>query len=62
MAVGGISSTVPGGELLPDLRKTLSNWQAIKTVYFLGDADTALNPEFSREAVKLAGVAGEVWR
>jgi hypothetical protein len=50
VAIGGISSAVP---VIPDLKKLLSKF-SIETVYFLGDADTALNFEFSREAVKLA--------
>ena len=59
VAIGGISSAMPGGELLPDLKKLLSKFPSIETVYFLGDADTALNFEFSREAVKLAGALPE---
>ena len=55
VAIGGVSAAMPGGELLPDLKKLFSKFPAIETVYFLGDADTALNFEFSREAVKLAG-------
>jgi hypothetical protein len=42
------------GRLIADLEKLLSKFPAIRTVYFLGDADTALNFAFSREAVKLA--------
>ena len=54
MAIGGISCAMPGRRLMPDLRKLFSKFPAIERVYFLGDADTALNFEFSREAVKLA--------
>ena len=54
VAVGGVSSAMTGGKLIADLEKLLSKFPAIRTVYFLGDADTALNFEFSREAVKLA--------
>jgi Domain of unknown function (DUF3854) len=54
VAIGGISST---GPVNADLRKLLSKFPTIEAVYFLGDADTALNFEFSREAVKLAMAA-----
>jgi hypothetical protein len=56
VAVGGISSAVP---VIPALKKLLSKF-SIETVYFLGDGDTALNFEFSREAVKLAGELPDV--
>jgi Domain of unknown function (DUF3854) len=54
VAVGGVSSAMSGGRLIADLEKLLPKFPAIRTVYFLGDGDTALNFEFSREAVKLA--------
>lgn len=41
------------GPVTADLKKLLSKF-SIETVYFLGDADTSLNFEFSLEAVKLA--------
>ena len=55
VADGGVSSALPGGELLLDMKKLLSKFLAIWDGLFFGDADTALNFEFSREAVKLAG-------
>ena len=59
MAIGGVSSAMPGGEILPDLKKLFSKFPSIERVYFQGDADTTLNFEFSREAVKLAeGASG----
>jgi hypothetical protein len=42
--------------LLRDLQVTLSK-ERIETIYFLGDADTATNFEFSRNAVFLASAA-----
>src|SRR4029077_3275163 len=43
------------GKFIPALEKLLSRWPP-ETVYFLGDADTALIFAFSLEAVKLAKV------
>ena len=54
VSIGGISSSMCQGKLIPDLQKLFAKWQYIAVVYFLGDNDTALNFEFSREAVKLA--------
>jgi putative DNA primase/helicase len=53
VALGGISSAMPGGTLLPDLAKILRKYEPL-TVYFLGDADTCLIFDFSYEAIKLA--------
>lgn len=53
VAIGGITCALAGGKLLPALERLLKRY-AIKTIYFLGDADTALNFDFAREAVKLA--------
>jgi len=54
VGIGGISCAMSGGELLPGLRKILNRHHP-HTVFFLGDSDTALNFDFAREAVKLAG-------
>ena len=53
VAIGGISSAMSQGKFIPALEKLLSKWPP-ETVYFLGDADTALIFAFSLEAVKLA--------
>ena len=53
VAVRGISSAMPGGKMLPDLKQLLTKFPSIKVLYFLGDADTALNFNFSLEAIKL---------
>jgi hypothetical protein len=53
VALGGISSAMPRGKLLPDLLRILTKYHP-NTVYFLGDADTCLIFAFSLEAVKLA--------
>jgi hypothetical protein len=53
VAIGGISSAMPKGKLLPDLAKLLRRYNP-HTVYFLGDADTCLIFEFSLEATKIA--------
>jgi hypothetical protein len=55
VAIGGISSAMSQGKFIPALEKLLSKWPP-ETVYFLGDADTALIFAFSFEAVKLAKV------
>ena len=51
--IGGISSAFRNGKLIPALSRILEKCRP-KRVYFLGDNDTALNFEFSREAIKLA--------
>ena len=53
VGVGGITSAMPKGELLPDLVKILRKFKP-HTIYFLGDADTCLIFDFSLQAVKLA--------
>ena len=53
VAIGGISSAMPGSGLLPELAEILRKHQP-KVVHFLGDADTALIFDFSLEATKLA--------
>ena len=53
VAIRGISSAMPGGKMLPDLKQLLTKFPLIKVLYFLGDADTALNFNFSLEAIKL---------
>ena len=50
---GRILTGLPGGKMLPALEELL-RLHKFETVYFLGDNDTCLNFEFSREAVKLA--------
>ena len=55
VAIGGISSAMSEGKFIPALEKLLSKWPPA-TVWFLGDADTALIFGFSREAVKLANL------
>ena len=55
VAIGGISSAMSQGKFIHALEKLLSKWPP-ETVYFLGDADTALIFGFSLEAVKLAKV------
>ncbi len=62
VAIGGISSACPrnaAGEpdLLPALAALLAEIRPSKLA-FIGDADTALIPDFSREALKLARLAG----
>ena len=53
VAIGGISSAMHDGVLIRDLAKLIDRFEP-KQIKFLGDGDTALNYEFSREAVKLA--------
>ncbi len=62
VAIGGISSACPrnaAGDpvLLPALAALLAQFQ-ISKLAFIGDNDTALIADFSREAVKLAKLAG----
>jgi hypothetical protein len=52
VGIGGISSAMSNGTLIGDLAALLRRHHP-DCVYFLGDNDTALNFEFSREAVKL---------
>lgn len=51
--LGGFSSGLPGGKMLPALEELL-HLHKFETVHFLGDDDTCSNFEFSREALKLA--------
>lgn len=53
VGIGGITSAMKDGELIDDLDRILRKYP-IETVLFLGDSDTALNFDFSREACKLA--------
>ena len=53
VGLGGFSSGLPGGKMLPALEELL-HLHKFETVHFLGDNDTCSNFEFSREAVKLA--------
>ena len=53
VGIGGISSAMSEGKLIPGLARVLWKYHP-KIVYFLGDNDTAFIFEFSREAVKLA--------
>ena len=53
VGLGGFSSGLPGGKMLPALEELL-HLHKFETVHFLGDNDTYSNFEFSREAVKLA--------
>jgi hypothetical protein len=52
VGLGGITSALHEGNLIPALVDCLKVWR-IQTVAFLGDADTALIYDFSREAIKL---------
>jgi hypothetical protein len=53
IGIGGISSAMRNDRLIPDL-KTLIDKYKPRTVYFLGDSDTAFNFWFAYEATKLA--------
>jgi Domain of unknown function (DUF3854) len=53
VGIGGISSAMSEGKLIPGLARVLLRYHP-KIVYFLGDNDTAFLFECSREAVKLA--------
>ena len=62
VGIGGISSACPKNakgepELLPELGRLIAEVRP-SAVAFIGDADTALIPDFSREALKLAKLAG----
>jgi hypothetical protein len=57
VGIGGISSAMQDGQLVPGLRDVISS-MSLEKVYFLGDSDTSLLYEFSREAVKLARLLG----
>jgi hypothetical protein len=57
VGIGGISSACPGGELLPALVALIAEVKPSRLA-FIGDGDTALIYEFSREAVKLAALSG----
>ena len=61
VGIGGISSAIPDHKLIPDLNKLLSKWTP-DVLYFLGDADTALNFVFSYEAAKLRKALSETSR
>ena len=52
VGIGGISSAMAGGQLIPDLARVVRKYD-LRAVYFLGDSDTVFLVEFSREAVKL---------
>jgi hypothetical protein len=54
VGIGGFSSSMSQGELIPDLQKFFAKWKYVALLYFLGDADTVFKFDFSREAVKLA--------
>ena len=58
VAIGGITSAVHDAKLIPGLHRIIHKYKP-KKVYFLGDSDTALNYDFSREAVKLAKLLPE---
>ena len=53
VGIGGIQSAMTEGEPIPDLKRILRRYNPT-TIYFLGDSDTSLIFDFSREAVKLA--------
>ena len=55
VAIGGINSGVPHGELLPSLAKLVKK-MPFKRIFFLGDGDTAFRFAFVLEAIKLARV------
>jgi len=52
VAIGGVTSAMTDGELIPELDRVIHRYHP-RIVYFLGDNDTALNHDFAREAVKL---------
>ena len=52
VGLGGITSALNARKLIPALADCLKVWK-IETVAFLGDADTALIYDFSREATKM---------
>lgn len=52
VGIGGITSALHEGKLLPRLTEIIKK-KAVTTVAFLGDSDTALIYDFSREAVKI---------
>ncbi len=61
VGIGGISCACPKNdagepELLPDLAALIAEVRPSRLV-FIGDSDTALIPQFAREAVKLARLA-----
>ncbi len=53
VGIGGVQSAMTDGKLIPELDRILRKCNPT-SVYFLGDSDTSLNFDFSREAVKLA--------
>jgi hypothetical protein len=60
VGIGGISSACPKDaagdpQLLPPIAAVIAEYRP-KQLAFIGDADTALIPDFSREAIKLAGL------
>jgi hypothetical protein len=58
VGIGGINLAVQEGQLVPGLREILHD-VTFSRVLFLGDGDTSLIFDFSREAVKLAKALGE---
>jgi hypothetical protein len=52
VAIGGLTSAMSDGKLIPGLASVISKYRP-KIVYFLGDNDTAFLFNFSYEAVKL---------
>ena len=57
VGIGGIQSACPGGEILPALAEIIQEVRPAKLA-FLGDSDTSLIFDFSREAAKIADLAG----
>ena len=53
VGIGGITSAMTGGKLIPDLAKIICRYHP-DTILFLGDSDTCFLFDFSREAAKLA--------
>jgi uncharacterized protein DUF3854 len=59
VGVGGITSAMSEGKLIPGLERLLFKYRP-KIVYFLGDNDTCFIFAFSQEAVKLAQAVAKV--
>jgi hypothetical protein len=53
VGIGGITSAMTGGKLIPDLAKIICRYNP-DTILFLGDSDTCFLFDLSREAAKLA--------
>lgn len=56
VAIGGIYNFRGGDTLVPELGELFEKFSTIKKLFFLGDADTALNPQFAGAATRFCAL------